>query len=257
MSTDGVGPRYDVTQIVEAVGRARGDGRCFLVRALTKLPVEQREDALSQVLSAEMRPDERQIVLGELTRLRPATYLASFIATGLRSRSINVQQTTLAALPALVEDRLPTELGDQIEGWLRRRLANPRRENTWATWEIPAVALALLPSHGTDRVVGLIAEIEPRMQPEERQRWRSLERLVGEPEAFWEGLVGWFDENVGPALDSDPRDPTADVAVDRAMKRLGYSPANPESQVFDPLAEFDVPMYVIDVSDEQGFVKNK
>jgi hypothetical protein len=52
--------------------------------------------------------------------------------------------------------------------------------------------------------------------------------------------------------DPDPRDPTADVYVDRVMKRLGYRPANPESQVYDSLAEFDVPTYVIDVGAERN-----
>jgi len=244
--------RYDPDRVVEAVGLARGDGRYFLVVALTEMPVDRREDVLSQVLDKELRPEERLIVLAELARLRPRAYVGRFIETGLRSRSINVQQMTVATLPTLVGDGLSTELGEQVEGCLRHRLANKRRENTWATWEIPAVAQALVPFYGIDRIVALVAAVEPRMQREERERWRSLEQTVGDPQAFSPGLDDWKCENIGEAPDPDPRDLTADVYVDRVMKRLGYRPANPESQVYDSLAEFDVPTYVIDVGAERN-----
>jgi hypothetical protein len=89
---------------------------------------DAREDVLSQVLDKELRPEERLIVLAELARLRPRAYVGRFIETGLRSRSINVQQMTVATLPTLVGDGLSTELGEQVEGCLPRRLANKRRE---------------------------------------------------------------------------------------------------------------------------------
>ena len=136
------------------------------------------------------------------------------------------------------------DLGRQVERWLRHRLANPRRVNTWATWEIPSAALALLPSYGVDRVAALLAAIEPRMLPEERQRWRSLQPAVGDYQAFTELLQDWEMENGGEADDPDPRDPTADVAVDRVMRRLDYRPGNPDSAVYDPLADVDPPTYV-------------
>jgi hypothetical protein len=249
MSGDGTGPRYSPAQLVEAVGRARGDGRYFLVGALLQVSAEERGDALAQVLNNELRPDERLSVLAGLARLRPATYLAPLIETGLRSRSINVQQTAIASLPSLVGDGLDADLGRRVERWLRHRMANPRRERTWATWEIPAAALALLPSYGMDRVVGLLAAIEPRMLPEERQKWRSLQQSVGDYPRFTQLLQDWEGENQGDADDPDPMDPTADVAVDRVMKRLGYPPINPDSAVHDPLADFDPPTHLIEYKD--------
>lgn len=256
MPADGEELRYEPAQIVDAVDRARGDGRYFLVSALIDLPVWQREGALSQVLGKELRPDERQMALAELARLRPrpSQYLPQLIETGLRSRSINVQQMAVAVLPELVGEGLAPELGEQLERWLRRRLANPRRESTWAMWEIPGVALALLPSYGTDRVSALLNDIEPRMQPDERETWRPLKNAANDAQVFQQGLTEWLREN---HVDSDPelRDPTAEVSVDRVMKRLGYKPANPESLVYDSLADFDVPMYVIDATYDGPFLE--
>ena len=48
-----------------------------------------------------------------------------------------------------------------------------------------------------------------------------------------EGLRSWHQEN-GPGYeDNSSRDPTALVYVDRAMKRLGFTPANPGSAIYD------------------------
>ena len=246
MAGDEAGRRYTLAQLVEAVGQARGDGRYFLVGALLQAPIEERGNALTQVLSRELRPDERLSVLGGLAQLRPAVYLGRFIETGLRSRSINVQQRAIAWLPSLVGDGLDADLGQQVERWLRHRLANARRENTWATWEIPSAALALLPSYGMNRVAGLLATIESRMLPEERQKWRSLQEAVGDQQAFTRLLRDWQSEKSGEGDDPDPKDPTADIAVDRVMKRLDYRPANPASAVYDPLADFDAHVCVIE-----------
>jgi hypothetical protein len=247
MSDHATSLRYEAAQIVEAIDRARGDGRYFLVTALCELPVEQREGALAQVLGMELRADERSAALAELARLRPTTYLGPLIESGLRSRSINVQQVAIGVLPGLVGDGLETGLAEQVEGWLRRRLANPRRAGTWAMWEIPSAALGLWPSYGPDRIVALLTDIEPRMQPDERDRWRSLKPTVNDSGAFKKGLTEWMRESSLEAAESDPRDPTAEVSVDRVMKRLGYHPANPESQVYDSLSDFAVSTYVFDV----------
>ncbi|MDP3889661.1 hypothetical protein [Nocardioides sp.] len=195
MSASRVRTRYAAAQIVEAVDRARGDGRYFLVRALLDLPAEQNEDALEQVLGMELRPDERGMVLAHLARLRPTKYLAAMIASGLRSRSIGVQQMTICVLPELVGEGLSTDLGDQVEGWLRHRLAYPRRGSTWAMWEIPGAALALLPTYGTDRIVALLTDIEARMQPDELATWQSLKQSVDDHGAFEQGLTHWSDQN--------------------------------------------------------------
>lgn len=241
--------RYEAAQIVEAVDRARGDGRYFLVRALLELdlPVEQSEDVLAQVLEKELRPDECEMVLVRLARLRPTTYLPKLIETGLRSHSINVQQMTIAVLPDLVGEGLSPALGEQVEGWLRRRLANPRRGGSWATWEIPDAARALMPSYGTERVIALLSDIEPKMQPEEQDMWRTLKQAVGDRGAFQRTLGTWSDQNKAGSIATgprEPRDPTAELSVDRAMRRLGHRPANPESQVYDSLADFNVTMNV-------------
>jgi hypothetical protein len=254
MSESRVSTRYEAAQILGAIDRARGDGRYFLVTALLELdlPDKQSEDALAQVLKKELRPDERQKVLVRLAQLQPTRYLPTLIDVGLRSRSINVQQMTVAVLPDLVGDGLSPELGAQLEGWLRHRLANPRRGGTWAMWEIPSVARALMPSYGMNRIVALLNDIEPKMQPDERNMWLSLEQAVGERRAFERRLTGWSQQNsVGP-LASDGRDPTAEVSVDRTMKRLGYRPANPESRVYDALADFDVPMLEFDARGDDG-----
>lgn len=249
MLETGIETRYEAVQILEAVGRARGDGRYFLVRALLRLdlPVEESRDVLEQALEEELRPDERQMILARLACLRPTTYLPTLIETGLRSRSINVQQMTVAVLPDLVIDGLSPELADRVEGWLRRRLANPRRADTWAMWEIPDVARALMLSYGPDRTIALLRDIEPKMQPEERRLWSSLEREIGDPEAFEGSLERWSNQDSEGPPAADPRDPTAEISVDRAMKRLGFRPANPQSRVYDSLADHDVPTYVIDV----------
>lgn len=252
MSTSRVRTRYEAAQIVEAVGSARGDGRYFLISALLGLPVEHHEDALRQVLEKELGPDERRMVLSRLARLQPTKYLPLLIETGLRSRSINVQQMTVVVLPDLVGEGLSPELGAQVEGWLRRRLANPRRGGTWATWEIPSAALALLPSYGTDRIVILLADLEPKMQPDERVMCSRLRQAVGNRAAFEQGLTDWRYENGSRSEESDPRDPTAEISVERVMRRLGYSPANPESHVYDSLADFDVPEWVFDVRGNHG-----
>lgn len=244
--------RYQAAQIAEAVGRARGDGRYFLVSALLELPVEQHEDALTQLLGMELSLDERRMVLARLARLRPAKYLAALIESGLRARSINVQQMTVAVLPDLVSEGLSPELGAQIEGWLRRRLANPRRGGTWAMWEIPSVALALLPSYGPDRIVALLTDMEPDMQPDERVMWLRLKQAVEGRGALEQGLTAWGDQNRTQWTESNRRDPTADVRVERVMKRLGYSPANPASYVYDSLADFDLPVFVFDARRGHG-----
>jgi hypothetical protein len=158
----------------------------------------------------------------------------------------------ISVLPDLVDDGLPPELGQQIESWLRRRLANPRRGGTWATWEIPSAALALLPSHGTKRLVALLTESEPKMQPDERDTWLSLKQVADDRRAFEQGLVEWRARNGSRAMEPDRRDPTADVYVDRVMKRLGYQPANPDSRVYDSLADSDVPTFVFDARGDHG-----
>ena len=251
MSENGQGLRYSPAQVVEAVDRARGDGRYFLVTALLHLPGEQREGALAHVLNKELRADERQMVLANLARLRPSEYLPQLIETGLRSRSINVQQMALAVLPDIVGEGLDPELGQQVERWLRRRLANPRRERTRAMWEVPGVALTLLPSYGPEGVAALLREVELRMQPDERDRWQSLQAAVTDARTFKQGLTEWLWENGSAGAEADVRDPTADIDVDRVMKRLGYQPANPARVVYDPCADFDVREMVIDVSDEK------
>ena len=114
-------------------------------------------------------------------------------------------------------------------------------------WEIPSAALALLPSHGMHRIVALLTDIEPKMQPDERVTWLSLKQAVDDPGAFEQRLTKWRDPNRPRSAWLDPRDPTAEVSVDRVMKRLGYSPANRESPVYDSLADFDVPTFVFDV----------
>jgi hypothetical protein len=249
--------RYEAVQIAEAVGRARGDGRYFLISALLGLPVGHHEDALGQVLGKELSPDERRRVLTRLARLRPTKYLPPLIETGLPSRSINVQQMTVAVLPDLVGEGLSPELGAQVEGWLRRRLANPRRGGTWATWEIPSVALALLPSYGTERIVALVTDLEPKMQADERVAWLRLKQAVDDRGAFEQGLTEWRHQNSSRSAEADPRDPTAEISVERTMNRLGYSPANPESQVYDSLADFDVPVLVHDVRGAHGPVRKE
>jgi hypothetical protein len=255
MSGTGERLRYSPAQVVAAVDRARGDGRYFLVSALIGLPDGEREDALSQVLDRELRPDERQMVLAALARLRPSQYLEQLIETGLRSRSINVQQMTLAALPELIDSGLAPHLGEQVEHWLRRRLANPRRESTWAMWEVPGVALSLLPSYGTEGVAALLREVEPRMQPEERDRWHSLQAAATDARTLRQGLNEWLRENGGANAVAEGRDPTADVDVDRVMKRLGYRPANPDSPVYDSLADYGVQEIIVDVSDDDALRK--
>jgi hypothetical protein len=257
MSETGEPLRYSPAQVLEAVDRARGNGRYFLVSALIGLPDGEREDALSQVLDRELRPDERQMVLAALARLRPSQYLEQLVETGLRSRSINVQQMTLAALPELVDSGLAQHLGEQVERWLRRRLANPRRESTWAMWEIPGVALSLLPSYGTNGVAALLNEIEPRMQPDERDRWHSLEAAATDASTFEQGLNEWLRVNGSAEAVAEVRDPTADIDVDRVMKRLGYKPANPASDVYDPLAGTDGVEIVIDASDDKAFIEGR
>jgi len=236
MSAARVITRYAAAQIVEAVDRARGDGRYFLVSALLDLPAEHHADALERVLEMELRPDERQMVLARLARLRPTEYVPQLIRSSLRSRSINVQQMALAALPEVVGDGLPADLAAEVERWLRRRLANPQRRNTWAMWEIPGAALALLPSYGTDRIVALLTDLQSTMQPDERNTWLSLARVVDDSRAFEQGFVAWWQRNGPGSVQTDPRDPTAAVYVDRVMRRLGYRPANPDSQVYDSLA---------------------
>lgn len=250
MSASRTNLRYEAAQIVEAIDRARGDGRYFLVVALLNLPTDQRENALVQVLEKQLRADERQLALAELARFRPTAYLAPLIETGLRSRSIGVQQMTLARLPDLVGEGMATALCAQVEGWLRRRLGSSRRGGTWAMWEIPSAALALLPSYGTDRIVALLTDLEPKMQPDERDMWMSLKQTVNDSGALEQGLTEWMGLTGQPTEEPDPRDPTADITVDRAMKRLGYSPANPESPVHNSLADFALPTFVFDVGGE-------
>jgi hypothetical protein len=251
MAGDGVQTRYSALQLAEAIERARGDGRYFLVEALASLPGAEHEAALAQVLDTDLRPDERMWVLAELSRIRPATFLERYVTGGLRSRSINVQQMTIIALASMVDGDLSDELCEQVESWLRHRLANPRRGSTWATWETPAAALALLPSYGAEQIVALLDSLAPQFQPEERQRWSWVRRAGNDQNALAQELRAWTGDESADKLDPDPRDPTAEVSVDRAMKRLGYRPANPTSRVYDSLADVDAPETVFTVSQDQ------
>jgi hypothetical protein len=247
-------PRYDAGQVVEAIGRARGDGRWFLVEALTQYPGPEREQALTQVLELEVRPDERNLTLRVLAKLRPETYLRQWIQDGLRSRSISVQQVVIADLPGQVGEGLDPGLCDEVESWLRRRLRNPRRANTWATWEVPGVALTLVPSYGMAKVRQLLEELAPRMQPEESQRLHRA--LAADDEAFPEVLRDWHYENGVRDDEHDERDPTALVYVDRVMKRLGFSPTNPDSAPYDDLADAEgVAMYEIDINGQASTIR--
>jgi hypothetical protein len=225
--------RYSAAQLVEAIGRARGESRSHLVAALTDFPGPEREDALVRILDAELRPDERHMTRSALARLRPDRYLRPLVEEGLRSRSINVQQLVVAELPSLLDDGRGVDLTDELERWLRKRLKSPGRANTWAVWEIPGIALSILPSRGLARVWELLEELSPRMQPEERERWRVV-REAGDGAAGIESLRSWYGECIGEEGDVDlDRDPTALIYVDRAMKRLGFSPANPGSATYD------------------------
>ena len=227
--------RYSAAQLVEAIGRARGDGRYFLVRALTNLPGPEREHALARVLDAELRADERHMVRRALARSRPDTYLRPLLVEGLRSRSINVQQMVVAGLPSLVGDGLEAAIADELESWLRKRLKSPGRANTWALWEVPGIALSLLPARGPVSVWELLQEISPQMQPEERERHRAVQE-AGDDTARIESLRTWFQENIwGAAGDLDvDRDPNR-PGRRPAMKRLGLKPVNPGSATYDDL----------------------
>jgi hypothetical protein len=166
---------------------------------------------------------------------------------GLRSRSINVQQILVAELPSLLGDGQEADLADELERWLRKRLKSPGRPNTWAVWEVPGIALSLLPSRGPARVWKLLEELSPRMQPEERQRWRAVQE-AGDDEACIERLRDWYQENIGEEDDFDAGlDPTALVYVDRAMKRLGFRPANPGSATYDDLQDDDASLFEVTV----------
>jgi hypothetical protein len=229
--------RYTASQLVEAIGRARGDSRYFLVAALTVFPGPERDDALTRVLDTDLAPDERHWVLGALARLRPSRYLRELIIEGLHSRSINVQQMVVAELPSLLGDGRDSEFADELERWLRRRLKSPGRKNTWAVWEVPGIALSLLPSRAPGRVWKLLEETSSRMQPEERERWRTVQE-AGDDEARIDALREWFQENLDDEDDLEADlDPTALVYVDRVMKRLGFRPANPESATYDDLQD--------------------
>jgi len=225
--------RYSAAQLVEAIGRARGESRSHLVAALTNFPGPEREDALARILEAELRPDERHMTRSALARLRPDNYLRPLVVEGLRSRSINVQQLVVAELPSLLEDARGVDLTDELERWLRQRLKSPGRTNTWAVWEIPGIALSLLPSLGPARVWELLEELSPRMQPEERERWGVCQEADDDAVRI-ESLRNWHQQYIGEEGDVDQdRDPTALVYVDRAMKRLAFSPANPTRSTYD------------------------
>jgi len=197
------------------------------VAALTNFPGPEREDALARILDAELRPDERHMTRSALARLRPDKYLRPLVVEGLRSRSINVQQLVVAELPSLLEDARGVDLTDELERWLRKRLKSPGRTNTWAVWEVPGIALSLLPSLGAGRVWELLEELSPRMEREERERW-GVCHGAGDDAARIESLRNWHQEYIGEEDDVDlDRDHTALVYVDRAMKRLAFSPANP------------------------------
>lgn len=225
--------RYSAAQLVEAVGRARGESRYFLVAALTNFPGPEREDALARILDAELRPDERHMTRSALARLRPDRYLRPLVVEGLRSRSINVQQLVVAELPSLLDDGRGGDMTDELERWLRKRLKSPGRTNSWAVWEVPGIALSILPSRGLARVWELLEELSPRMQPEERERWRAVQEAVDDA-ARIQSLRNWYQECIDEEGDLDvDRDPTALVYVDRVMKRLAFSPANPGSATYD------------------------
>jgi len=225
--------RYAAAQLVEALGRARGESRFFVVMALAEFPGPEREAALTRVLEGELRPDEWYMARSALARSRPEKYLRPLIAEGLRSRSINVQQCVVAYMPSLVGDGLEEDLADELERWLRHRLKSPGRGTTCAGWEVPGIALSLLPSRGPARVWRLLDEVSPRMQPEERERWHDLREQRDTDAARIGGLRTWHHEDVAGYENDSDRDPTAQVYVDRVMKRLGFTPANPESEPYD------------------------
>lgn len=247
-------PRYDDTQLVEAIGQARGDGRWHLVLALTRRPGLEREQALKRVLELEVRPDERSMILHALAEIRPAAYLRQWIEEGLRSRSINAQQSVIAELPRHAGEGLDPGLCEEVAGWLRRRLRNPRRGNAYATWEVPGVALVLVPSYGIAGVRQLLEELKPRMQPHESPWWHRA--LAAADDAFVGVLRDWHYENVvGDDDEPDERDPTALVYVDRVMKRLGFTPTNPDSTPYDDLADHKGAVtYEIDISSQASNV---
>lgn len=239
--------RYTAEQLVEAVGRARGDSRYSLVAALINFPGPEREDALARVLDADLAPVERYMVRSTLARLRPDKYLRPLVMEGLRSRSINVQQILVTELPSLLGAGREPDLADELERWLRKRLKSPGRASTWAVWEVPGIALSLLPSRGPGRVWKLLEEISPSMQPEERERWRAMQE-AGDDEARVERLRDWYQENIGEEDDFDAGlDPTALVYVDRVMKRLGFMPANPGSATYDDLQDDQTSLFEVTV----------
>jgi hypothetical protein len=139
------GTRYSAAQLVEAIGRTRGDSRYWLVEALGRLPGPELEPALTSVLDMELRPDERYRVRCVLARLRPDIHRRSLIVEGLAARSLHVQQLVVADLPSLARDGLEPDDARVAERWLHKRMRSPARANNWALWEVTGIALALLP----------------------------------------------------------------------------------------------------------------
>lgn len=88
MWQQGGGTRYAAGQLVEATGRARGEGRFFLMDALCYFPGLEREDGLAHILDeADLRPYERHMVLAtqvQCRHTRPSTVRSLFESLSLR-----------------------------------------------------------------------------------------------------------------------------------------------------------------------------
>jgi hypothetical protein len=92
------------------------------------------------------------------------------------------------------------------------------------------------------------------MQPAELRTWRTLEQAVAGHLSLEQALTAWSRENGSGPAEPDPRDPTAEVSVDRVMRRLGYHPTNPESQVYDafPDAHLEVSVFGVRADEARG-----
>lgn len=229
MTGDGTPTRYTAEQLADGIARARGDSRWFLVTALIQLRGPATEAALRRVLAMDLRPGDRYMVMRALAETRPAEHLRPFVLEWLRSSSIGHQQMAIAQLATMGDPVVAAGLADEVAGWLTRRLKNPRREHTWALWEVPDAALALIPSYGPRKVREVVDELAPRMQPEEHDRWSTVKRASADEDGFILALRRWSEdpEVKGVSHHDETYDPTADAEVDRAMRRLHISPANP------------------------------
>jgi hypothetical protein len=224
-----MGIPYTFDQVIEAIASTRGDGAHFI---LTLYLYGHKEGVGAErfrrlLATANLRGQDQMGVHTAIAQLDP-TYAADLPRVLRSATSVGAQQVLLAALPELLpREKQNSAVADELEAWLRRRVARLSYLENGASWEIPSVALAVLYTTDASRARALLGDLAPHLN--ERERPLAQAAHESDDKGFEVSLTEWFN------MDGATREPAPseiaeqDAEIEREaakyMRRLGFHPS--------------------------------